>query len=199
MLYLSPRFRCPEKVSGRSQSPDRRGPGTALLAMQPTGDRSPPRRDRSVRTMHRVSHEPTGPSSPREDTLISSDKPMPGTDVRFTPLVENNDHEGETWTWWVQVNGNEGLLAILNDVFEDCRSESEYFEEYSLPEWPIGETLTEPEVDLLVRWSDVGYYPAHNKVTGELILPTVFDEATDPFDKVEDLYKGGIDDWKRAG
>lgn len=120
------------------------------------------------------------------------------TELRFTPLVEMNDHEGETWTWWVQVNGNEDLLAILIDVFEDCSDASEYFEEYALPEWPRGETLTEPEVDLLVRWSDRGYYRAHNKVSGVLVLPTVFDEAVSPFDKVEELYKGGIDDWERA-
>lgn len=118
--------------------------------------------------------------------------------TRFTPLVENNDHEGETWTWWIQVDGNEAVLDSIASVLREAREADAYFEQYDLATWPDGETLTESEVDLLVRWSDGGYYAAHNFVVGTLVLPSFWTESVSPFERLEVLYKGGIDDWDRA-
>jgi hypothetical protein len=116
----------------------------------------------------------------------------------YTPLIENNDHEGETWTWWIQVEGNESTLDLIRGTLAECRSESEYFEKYDLPEWPNGDRITDEQLAVLRRWSDGGYYRAHNPVYGVLVPPSeFFDSTISPFDRLDSLYKGGVDDWER--
>jgi hypothetical protein len=117
---------------------------------------------------------------------------------RFTPLIETNDHEGETWTWWIQIDGNQDVLDAIQEVIREALGESEYFEEFSLPEWPYGEKLGEDQVNLLERWSDEGYHRSHNKVSGHLVVPDWWFETISAFDRLEALYKGGIDRWERA-
>lgn len=94
----------------------------------------------------------------------------------FVELVEVNDWEGETWSWWLQLDGNEDALRELGVLLSDEEGE----EEYQLSD----EAVSETDVDLLVRHSKLGYYPSHTKVTGVMTPPVDF-EATD-------LYKGGI-------
>jgi hypothetical protein len=117
----------------------------------------------------------------------------------YTPLIENNDHEGETWTWWIRVEGNEGVLDLINDTILAARDVSEYFEEYDLPEWPNGDRITDEQLAVLLRWSDGGYYRAHNPVYGRLVLPNdFFDPEFGIFERHESLYTGGLDDWDRG-
>jgi hypothetical protein len=120
---------------------------------------------------------------------------------RFTPLVEINESEGETWTWWIQVNGNQGILDEIKSRIEAAMNESDYYEEYDLPEWPYGETLGIDQVGLLERWSHEGYCRDHNVVAGVLIRSQRWirdGESSDPYNGLDALYKGGIDDWQRV-
>ena len=98
----------------------------------------------------------------------------------YVKFNEYNDHEGEEWTFWLQKDGNEVALSALEAVL-NAYSEDRY-------ELEIDDILTEPEVDLLVKYSSSGYYADHNKVPGRLTLPDDFaiDGDNDP------LYKGGI-------
>jgi hypothetical protein len=119
----------------------------------------------------------------------------------FTPLIEVNEHEGETWTWWIQIDGNQDILNEIAERIEAGRRDSDYYEEYSLPEWPYGEKLGRDQVALLERWSEGGYHPAHNAVTGVLVRPDRWIETADSesvYVRLDALYKGGISDWKRA-
>lgn len=99
----------------------------------------------------------------------------------FVKFIEINDHEGETWRFYLQVDGNEKALEELK---KRIAAEIKY-DEYTLTD----ERLTESDVDVLVRHSDCGYMDYENKVTGTLVLPY---EKGVTIDEV--LYKGGIRD-----
>ncbi|WP_063042252.1 MULTISPECIES: hypothetical protein [Nocardia] len=105
--------------------------------------------------------------------------------MKFRRLIENNDHEGETWNWWLQVDGSEEELARLEELM--AKFDSEFF------------TLTDDienreVVDLLVRYSALAYYADHNLVLGVLTLPDLsrYERADDVTDL---LYKGRIADY----
>jgi hypothetical protein len=117
----------------------------------------------------------------------------------YTPLIENNDHEGETWTWWIRIEGNEAVLDLLRDTIREERDADDCFEEYDLPEWPNGDRLTQDQVELLEQRSGGGYYSAHNQVFGLLVPPpALLDTSVPAFERLNDaLYKGGADDWDR--
>ena len=105
----------------------------------------------------------------------------------YRRFVETNDWEGETWTFWLQVDGNMTALAILGDVL-DALNEDLVDVEFSLKDDEIDE-LT---VETLVRYGESGYMHQHNKVSGSLSLPECF--ASMDFDAVTTaLYKGGIE------
>jgi len=100
----------------------------------------------------------------------------------FTQFRENNEWEGEEWSFWLQRDGNEDALRALEaatDVILD---------DEPLYVLNLNETLTEAEVDLLCRYSSSGYYSSHNKVVGQLVLPEPLPVGVEG----DPLYKGGI-------
>ncbi|GAA3878449.1 hypothetical protein GCM10022243_48940 [Saccharothrix violaceirubra] len=106
----------------------------------------------------------------------------------FRRYVEENDWEGETWTFWLQVDGNEAGLDRLASLLADLDPSSQYDTEDSeeSPYTLADEVEPEHVVDKLVEYSDTGYMASHTKVPGRLVLP----EAT----VAETLHKGGIKD-----
>jgi hypothetical protein len=99
--------------------------------------------------------------------------------VKFT---EENDWEGETWHFYIPVDGNQLTLSVLAAALETSPIES-----YTLDLTPIPES----EVDTLVKHTEVGYTADHTKLSGVLLLaPDTVDQLsaydTDPF------YKGEI-------
>lgn len=103
-------------------------------------------------------------------------------------FIEENEHEGATWNWWLRSGGNEAELDRLTDYL------AAEFEGDDEPQFMLAEVeLSEPEVDLLVRFADENYHMSHNKVDGRLVLPEVLDETFR-----DDLYKGGIRDFFKA-
>ncbi len=82
----------------------------------------------------------------------------------FVKVTERNDCEGETWTFWIQLAGNEEQLAHLNRLVE----ENVYDHILS-----VDMNCVEPEeaVDILLRHAVDGYWPSHNKLKGKLKLP----------------------------
>lgn len=95
------------------------------------------------------------------------------TYVRFT---ENCDWEGESWNFYLPVEGNEEALVWLRGLVADADSE-----EYEVGE----ETYTRAEVETLARsHSQTTYLQEHTVLSGRL--------ATVP--DLDLLYKGGIRD-----
>ena len=108
----------------------------------------------------------------------------------YRRFIETNDNEGETWNFWLQVDGNMTGLAILGDVLDKVNEGWIYQQPFVL----VNDQLEEHEVDLLVRHGDSGYMDQHNKVDGSLQLPKDFTSADE--ETVTDyLYKGGIRDF----
>lgn len=118
------------------------------------------------------------------------------SDLRFVKFEEYNDHEGETWVFFLQVNGNEFRLPELQALVLEVHPEgSEQWMRLDLDtQYP------ESEVDTLVRHSPIGYMPTFNKVTG-LMKPVVRDELVerygdeDPAEgwlELDGLYKGRV-------
>lgn len=98
---------------------------------------------------------------------------------------ETNEHEGESWTFWLERDGNEEALLALQTVVEDARMPYDYPYELNL-----SESLEEDQVNVLCSYSEAGYFYGHNKVVGTLVIPEGF--------AVDDLYKGGVQDLFRA-
>lgn len=100
--------------------------------------------------------------------------------MMFCRYTEENAHEGETWTFWLQLANNwpaiDDLVSILNED-EEVSSSSVYILEGDV-------VLDERSVDTLCEYGGSGYMDYHHKVTGRLVIPPAFDP--------DDLYKGRI-------
>jgi hypothetical protein len=99
--------------------------------------------------------------------------------MKFVPFIENNDHEGETWRFWLQQDHNEYQLEVLQGILGDN-------EEFSLD---ITGAVDESIVDTLIEYSQEGYMPLENKVTGKFKAPKLA-EGEFPSDH---FYKGNIE------
>ncbi len=99
--------------------------------------------------------------------------------MQFVKFVEQNEHEGETWNFWLQLDGNEKelkhLSAVMNTFTEDG-------EEYVLD---LNAVVTEDQVDTLVKHGGQGYMDYNNKITGVFTCPT----------PTEDLDEDGYWEW----
>ncbi|MDN5917946.1 MAG: hypothetical protein L0I76_23100 [Pseudonocardia sp.] len=100
----------------------------------------------------------------------------------FVAMHETNDHEGETWTWFLQLDGNEAEIDKLARLLRDAEEGDDEFS-YSLE---LSTREPEPIVDKIVAHAHTGYYASHNKVTGSFACPDDLGEYAD------ELYKGGI-------
>lgn len=100
------------------------------------------------------------------------------TGMQFIALTEANEHEGETWRYWLQLTGNEDAIEQLRAAIAGANEE----ETYDLD--PVDLAVPESEVDVLVKHSMCGYTTLENKVAGVLTLPDDFDTDV--------LYKGGV-------
>lgn len=100
--------------------------------------------------------------------------------MMFVCYTETNDHEGETWTFWLQLEGNEENLGHLERILDEVNSEL-IDPEYELFGYDV---LPEEHVDVLVQYGGEGYMSMHNKVVGRM---TPIDSYSTP-----ELYKGGI-------
>jgi hypothetical protein len=115
---------------------------------------------------------------------------MKGNELKFVKFTEHNDNEGESWNFWLQLDGNEAQLKQLQSwlgTFDDDGGS------YELDMTPVDES----EVDILVKHSDEGYMDYENKITGTFACPEPDSKAeTDPDEAWEWLndsfYKGDI-------
>jgi hypothetical protein len=113
--------------------------------------------------------------------------------MKFIPLVEEIEWEGETWRFWLQVDGNEAELEKLRAVLAEIEAlygDSEPRAPFTLD--PADALQDEDFVDKVCALADGGYMAAHHKVTGVLTVPDwpepkLFDSQVE-----QDLYKGGI-------
>lgn len=108
----------------------------------------------------------------------------------FVKFTEFNDHEGETWVFWLQLDGNEMNLVALEQIIQDVQGR-EAEEPYSLD---MSIELPEEHVDVLVEHGGSGYMDYHNKVSGVMKDPFYVDLVTDVGygPELDGLYKGGV-------
>ncbi|MFC9874839.1 hypothetical protein [Nocardia salmonicida] len=104
----------------------------------------------------------------------------PAATRTFARYTETNDHEGETWTFWLQREGNEEPLRWLADFLANANAE-ELDPEHELF---LDDVLPEEHVDVLAKWGGEAYFPLHNKVIGSMSIPEKFSPG--------DLYKGDV-------
>jgi hypothetical protein len=103
----------------------------------------------------------------------------------YAKFTEHNEWEGETWRFYIPIEGNEAALCELEQLLLLANSDSSY-------ELDMG-PFTESAVDTVVKQGndDCGYMPAHTKLVGLLRLPPELRAAmSDPED--DPLYKGEI-------
>lgn len=106
--------------------------------------------------------------------------------TKFVRFIECNDHEGETWNFWLQLTGNEREIGKLELLLREAQEAAPFDLDYRLT------TSIEPEpvVDKLVEYADESgaYMAAHKKVVGVFRCPDSLGED------LNDLYKGGLRD-----
>ena len=117
-----------------------------------------------------------------------------GIEPYFVRFRESNDNEGESWNFWLQLDGNEAELQKLQDALDNNDLE----DAYSLNMTAVPES----EVDILVKHSDSGYMTYENKVTGKFKMPEPkldgdglianYEDANEYY--FDTFYKGGIED-----
>lgn len=104
--------------------------------------------------------------------------------MRFVPFTEENDWEGETWTFWLQLDGNEEELVRLYELLSGQDT-------YTLD---MNDVEDEASVDRICARAQCGYNYSDNKVVGRFLCPEVNNK--EPVHALEDLfYKGGIKDY----
>ncbi len=102
------------------------------------------------------------------------------TTKTYVKFAEENDHEGETWNFWLPVEGNERALAEFADWLV---GQGERAEEYTLD---LESPQTQDRVDALVEHGGSGYMAYHTKVAGAMVdMPLHADM----------LYKGRVVDY----
>lgn len=115
----------------------------------------------------------------------------------FFKLTEHNGWEGETWHFFLPVEGNEAAVEYLIEV---CLK----FEKMGMGDLDLefGEDLVkENEVDVLVKHSDSGYMDMYNKLEGKVDLEKlqhhIDNEDADTFydNVLTYLGKGGISNY----
>jgi len=103
--------------------------------------------------------------------------------MNYFKFTEHNDWEGESWNFYIPIEGNTIPIQdlktfIKNFSFEDM---------YEIDDKPY----TEEEVTILCDNTESGYMDFHNCLSGKLIVPFLKVEdchiVDDPF------YKGGIE------
>lgn len=116
--------------------------------------------------------------------------------MKFIKLTEENEHEGETWRFWLQVDGNETelerlyiALAALKVLYDDGEPGSPFVLDST------DHAKDESYVDVLIEQADEeegGYMASDHKVTGVLRVPN-WPAPIDFGSRMErDLYKGGV-------
>ncbi len=109
--------------------------------------------------------------------------------MKFVKFTEHNDHEGESWNFWLQEDGNGFELKKLKTFLSENDLEDEGYE---LDMTPVDES----EVDILVKHTDQGYMDYHNKVTGNFVMPQYEDDGEEDsaYEFASDnFYKGDIE------
>lgn len=107
--------------------------------------------------------------------------------TNYAKFTEVNDWEGETWHFWLPIEGNEDALDALHSVLDT--------DEYELDLTPVPEF----EVDVLVKHTDTGYMAYHNKLAGTLTLTgDDLEKLEDTEGKVGFFYKGKISEYLRS-
>lgn len=109
--------------------------------------------------------------------------------TRYVKFLEENDWEGEEWTLWLQLDGNEAALydldlALRNPTPNDNVQDDESPSSYGLY---LDVQLNEHEVDVLVEHGGSGYMALHTRVDGVLRVPTDLASDLDSY-----LYKGAV-------
>jgi hypothetical protein len=100
--------------------------------------------------------------------------------MRFVPFTENNEWEGETWTFWLQLDGNEDELVRLFGKLS-----AEEFDSYTLD---LNTIESEGRVEALEEYANQGYMSSDMVITGTFTCPETKGEDLD-----RALYKGGIE------
>lgn len=113
----------------------------------------------------------------------------------YAVFSERNDHEGETWYFYIPFEGNEAAITSLENMLA-C-SPSKELKKYFLKKGMIAESV----VDVLcARESKTHYMDGNNKLKGLLELSSLAAIVdADTWDILDDkLYKGGIRDLMRT-
>lgn len=108
----------------------------------------------------------------------------------FINFTETNDHEGESWTFWIQYDGNVDEL----DKFRLLIGGDEYLNDDDRgPVFELGhDVIPEQAVDVLVMFGGSGYMAYHTKLTGTFTCPSKPEGKTEDWWLEDLLYKGGI-------
>lgn len=108
--------------------------------------------------------------------------------MEYATFTEDNEWEGETWRFYIPVEGNETALTELRALV-DQTDESYHLNLVPIPERDVDARVAAPD--------DNGYMHGHNKLSGRLLVPSLDSLRATLGENWADeaFYKGGIKDW----
>lgn len=116
----------------------------------------------------------------------------------YVTLIEHNEHEGETWRFYIPWEGNEDAIGDLETALSVFTVAWQSGSDADPPPFELVlDPLDATEVDTLVKSSDIGYMHDHNMLEGRLVLDAGHLEALAEGDP-DPLYKGRIRDHMKA-
>lgn len=104
--------------------------------------------------------------------------------MRFVPFTEENEWEGETWTFWLQLDGNEEELVRLYELLSDQ-------ETYTLD---LNDAEDEASVERICNRAGVGYFLSDQLIMGKFTCPDKDDYNVEDGRYLDEMfYKGRIE------
>ena len=108
--------------------------------------------------------------------------------MKFVKFTEHNEWEGESWNFWLQLDGNEKELKELQAWLGTFDDDGEVYELDMTP-------VEEDKVDFVVQNVDgTDYLHENTKVTGVFTCPSFTDDSDkEGWEQLNDhFYKGEI-------
>ena len=99
---------------------------------------------------------------------------------KYIKFTENNDWEGESWNFYLELDGNEKEIKKLQELLTD----------YEINDFALRNEFDESDVDILVKHTDSSYLHYENKIEGKFNIEKLEEEIKKNKDNA--LYKGKI-------
>lgn len=103
--------------------------------------------------------------------------------MKAVAFIEENDWEGETWSFYISLEGNEDAIERLADLVAD------------LEQFDVSDPMSRDDAEVLCRHSKTGYMDFHTQCLDLQLDIDSLEEHCESSSAEDILYKGGIEEY----